>query len=112
MVAVFAYRRPSCEQRPHRAEVISAGIVSLILRRNNSHAPICFVVLTREEIEGGLSLGLVKQIEPHWYGRKDAGNVESFVGRINAKTKEVLVSGPENLIQLRLTLTKSLLEVS
>ena len=98
MIMIFADRSPAGEQRPHAAKVVSRGIVPLIARRDDAHAPIALLIPARQHINHLVRLVLVKHAEPHRHRRQDAWSSELLVGGIQRKCKAVIFSRPKKLI--------------
>ena len=102
MVAVFADRRPSRKQRPHRAEVVAAGAVLCGAGGNNPHSPIGLMFGRGEFGDHGAGLVLVQQTEPHRHRGQHAGLVHLLVLLIESKSKPVFLRRPESFVHQRL----------
>src|SRR5271170_6083857 len=91
--------------------MISARIVSRVLRRKNPHAPIGLMIGAGELLNHAPSLIVIELLKPQRNRAQDARNIGAVAICVERVSVDSLFSGPEGLVEKRLLPVESLLQL-
>src|SRR5258708_16850510 len=99
MVAILANRGPSGEERPDRAEVVSATVIDGGAVGNDSCAPVGLEVGISKVLDGGLGLVFVGESKPHGDSGQNRELVHAAISLVEGEGKCFFLRRPESLIE-------------